>query len=104
MQEIIYKEVIKLFLSYHPCGVLSCVQLFAAPWTVAHQAPMSMEFSRQEITGAGCHFLFQGIFPIQGSSNPGIESASLASTALTGGFFTTCATWEVHSLSLLPLT
>ena len=28
--------------------VLSCVQLFAAPWTVAHQAPPSMEFSRQE--------------------------------------------------------
>ena len=35
------------------CGVisvlvLSCVQLFATPWTVAHQAPLSMGFSRQE--------------------------------------------------------
>ena len=28
--------------------VCSCVQLFATPWTVAHQAPLSMEFSRQE--------------------------------------------------------
>ena len=27
---------------------LSCVQLFATPWTVAHQAPLSMGFSRQE--------------------------------------------------------
>ena len=27
---------------------LSCVQLFATPGTVAHQAPPSMEFSRQE--------------------------------------------------------
>ena len=27
---------------------LSCVQLFVTPWTVAHQAPPSMEFSRQE--------------------------------------------------------
>ena len=27
---------------------LSCVQLFATPWTTAHQAPLSMEFSRQE--------------------------------------------------------
>ena len=27
---------------------LSHVQLFATPWTVAHQAPLSMEFSRQE--------------------------------------------------------
>ena len=27
---------------------LSRVQLFATPWTVAYQAPPSMEFSRQE--------------------------------------------------------
>ena len=28
--------------------VLSHVRLFATAWTVAHQAPLSMEFSRQE--------------------------------------------------------
>ena len=33
---------------YTPTRVLSCVQLFATPWTVAHQAPLPMEFSRQE--------------------------------------------------------
>ena len=27
---------------------LSCVRLFATPWTVAHQAPLSLGFSRQE--------------------------------------------------------
>ena len=27
---------------------LSSVQLFVTPWTVAHQAPLSMGFSRQE--------------------------------------------------------
>ena len=27
---------------------LSCVRLFATPWTAAHQAPPSMGFSRQE--------------------------------------------------------
>ena len=27
---------------------LSCVRLFVTPWTVAHQAPLSMGFSRQE--------------------------------------------------------
>ena len=27
---------------------LSCVQLLATPWTAAHQAPLSMGFSRQE--------------------------------------------------------
>ena len=29
--------------------ILSCVGLFAAPWTVGHQAPLPMEFSRQEL-------------------------------------------------------
>ena len=35
----------------HACmhaQLLSHVQLFAAPWTIAHQAHLSMEFSRQE--------------------------------------------------------
>ena len=41
---------------------LSCVWLFATPWTVPCQAPLSMEFSREE-TRVGCHFLLQGIFP-----------------------------------------
>ena len=30
------------------CEVLSCVQLFVILWTVAHQAPLFMEFFRQE--------------------------------------------------------
>ena len=30
------------------CESLSHVQLFAAPWTVALQAPLSMEFSSQD--------------------------------------------------------
>ena len=30
------------------CQLLSHVQLFATPWTVAHQAPLSMGFLRQE--------------------------------------------------------
>ena len=28
--------------------LLNCVRLFVTPWTVAHQGPLSMEFSRQE--------------------------------------------------------
>ena len=49
------------------CSVMS--QLFATPWTGACQAPLSMEFSRQEYW-SGLHALLQGIFPTQGS-NPG---------------------------------
>ena len=44
------------------------VWLFAAPWTVARQAPLSMGFSRQEYW-SGLSFLLQGIFPNQ-RSNP----------------------------------
>ena len=48
----------------------SHVQLFVTPWTVAHQALLSMGFSRQEYwSGLPC--LLQGIFPTQGS-NPGL--------------------------------
>ena len=35
--------------------------------------------------------------------NPGIKSVSLASLALTGGFFTTSATWEVQTLGYMHL-
>ena len=36
----------------------SRVRLCATLWRAAHQAPLSMGFSRQEI-GVGCHFLLQ---------------------------------------------
>ena len=45
--------------------VLSHVQLFAIPQTVARQAPLSMG-SPGKNTGVGCHFLLQGIFLTQG--------------------------------------
>ena len=46
---------------------LSPAQLFGTPWSVAHQAPWSMEFFRQEYwNGFPC--LLQGIFPTQGSN------------------------------------
>ena len=51
---------------------LSRVRLFATPWTVAHQAPPSMEFSRQEYWG-GLPFPSPGNLP-----GPGIEPGSPA--------------------------
>ena len=44
--------------------LLSHVQLFAAPWTVAHETPLSMRF-HDDHTGVDCHFLLQGIFLTQ---------------------------------------
>ena len=51
--------------------LLSCLQLSAIPWSVAHQAPLSMGFSRQEFWSR-LPFLTPGDLP-----NPGTESALL---------------------------
>ena len=45
--------------------MLSCIQLFVTSRTVAHQAPLPMEFSRQEWK-EWQEFLLQGIFPTKG--------------------------------------
>ena len=60
--------------------MLSHVQIFATPWTVACQAPLSMDFSRQEIW-SGLPFPTPEDLP-----DPEIE---LMSPALTGRLFTT---------------
>ena len=55
--------------------LLSHVRLFATPWTVAHQTPQSMEFSRQE---------YWSVLPLPSPGdlpNPGIEPGSPASQA-----------------------
>ena len=54
-------------------AVESLSRVFVTPGTVAHQAPLSMGFSRQEYWSGisfnwHCHFLLQGIFPTQGSN------------------------------------
>ena len=75
----------------------SHVQLFVTPWTVARQAPLSMGFSRQEY--------WSGVPrpPPGDPPNPGIEPTSLESPLLTGGFFTTSATWDPAGCAANPL-
>ena len=62
--------------------MLNCfshVQLFGTPWTIAHQAPLSMRFPRQEYwSGLPCP-------PPGDLPDPGIKPTSLTS-----------ATWEAH--------
>ena len=56
-----------------------CVRLFAIPWTVACQSPLSMGFSRQE---------YWHLLPCplpRDLCDPGIKVASLRSPALAGG-------------------
>ena len=55
------------FLMMHMCvpGHFSYIRLFVTLWAVAHQAPLSMGFSRQEHwSGLPCRL--QGIFPTWG--------------------------------------
>ena len=71
--------------------MLNCVQLFAT-----HQAPLSMEFSRQEYW-SWLPFPTPGDLP-----NPWIKPGSLASPELAGGFFTTSAEIVYLRLGLEP--
>ena len=94
-------HLLKLFVvCVHMCTVV--FDSFVTLETVAHQTPLSTEFSRQEY-GRELPFPPPGDLP-----NPGIKPTSLESPALAGGFFTTSATWEVtcyHPLSVgLPLS
>ena len=61
--------------------LLSCVRLFGTPWTVAHQAPLSMGFSWQEYWSG---YLFPSPRDL---SKPGIELASLALQSEPQGSF-----------------
>ena len=65
--------------------VLSRVQLFMTPLTVARQASLSMGFPGKN--WSGLPLPFPGDLP-----DPGMELTS----ALTGIFFTTSTTWEAH--------
>ena len=72
----------------HVLSHFSHVRLFVILWTVAHQDPLFMGFSRQEFwSGLPCP-------PPRDLPNPGIEPVSLKSPALVGGFLTTSATQE----------
>ena len=68
-------------------GLLSCmlshfsyVQLFVIPWTISCQAPLPIEFSRQEYW-SGMLFPSPGDLP-----NSGIQPVSPVSPTLAGGF------------------
>ena len=82
---IMNTDYLIMFLLLHVLSHFSHVRLFATPWTVALQAPLSMGFSRQEYW-SGLPLPPPGDLP-----NPGIQPTSLKSPTLAGGFFTTIA-------------
>ena len=76
---------------------LSRVLTLCDPWTEARQAPLLMEFSRQEYS-VECHSLLQGIFSIQGS-NPRL----LYLQHWQADSFTTSDTWEALQIKIRVL-
>ena len=77
------------------CTVHAQVCDFVTPWTLAHQAPLSMVFSRQEYwSGLPC--------PSPGDlPNPGIKPTSLASPGIGRQILYHCTTWEASQFIIL---
>ena len=90
---------IRLFVFFCCCWVIcinSHVQLSTTPWTVAHQAPLSMEFPRQEY--------WSGFpFPITGESSQPRDQILVS--CIAGGFFTirSCKRF-LYILEIKPLS
>ena len=74
------------------CVLTSVVSKSAIPWSIAHQAPLTMGLSRQE------YWSVLPCPPPGDPPNPGTEPASLMSPASAGMFFNTSTTWEALHL------
>ena len=80
---VFLKSYYLFIFSFSHLTMLSCVQVFATPWTVVPQAPVSMGFSKQE---------YWSVLPFPPPRNlpePGMELASTTFPVSAGGFFTT---------------
>ena len=78
------------------CQVISVVSDYVTLWTVAHQAPLSMGFSRQE-------YWSELPCPPPGDlPDPGIEPVSLMSPGLEGRFFTTNISYYLKLVGYMP--
>ena len=86
-KEWIFAEQYYSLLSY--VSFLSCIQLFLQPWTIAHQAPLSMGFPKQE------HWSRLPLPSLGDLPDPGIKCES---PALAGGFFTTAPPGKLYNL------
>ena len=80
--------------SWFICAMLSwfsCFWLLVISWTIAHQASLSMRFSREEYW-SGFPFPTPGDLP-----DVGIEPEYINSPVLARGSFTISTTWEAQS-------
>ena len=75
----------------------SCARLFATLWTIALQALLSMEFSRQE------YWTVLPCAPLVDLPDSGFKPTSLMSPILASGLFTIWATWEDQGWRYIPV-
>ena len=87
------KQVLQLYTNsvLYVLSHFSQVWLLATPWTVAHQAPLSMEILQARILE------WVAISSSKGSSQPQDQTHVLTSPALAGKFFTTSTSWEAQT-------
>ena len=83
MEVILVKYIIHVSV-HRVCVLGSHVQLVSTPWTVAHQVPLSVEFSRQKYWNA---YLFSSPGDLPNPANepwsPALQADSLLSAATT---------------------
>ena len=78
--------------------VLSHIQPFVTPWTVARQAPLSMRFSRQAYWNGA------DIYSLRGSSRPKDRTCISCVSNIAGGFFATVRKVREKSVWKDPIT
>ena len=83
---IVYGYIILLCMHVSMLSHFSCVRLFVTPWTVACQAPLSVD-SQGKNTGVGCRLLLWGIL-LTWWSNPGLLCIS----------YTIIRKWTLYSI------
>ena len=84
-------------LTVYACMIshFSHIWLFVTLWTIAHQALLSVIFSRHEYQ-SGLPCTLPGDLP-----DPGIKPMPLMSPSLVDGFFIISAAWEAHSYGMI---
>ena len=85
-----YVSLSKVFINHHVFSCVSHVRLFAIPWTIVCQAPLSMGFPPARYwSQLPCP-------PLGDLPYSGIEPVSPETPTLASRFFTCWATWEAH--------
>ena len=93
----------KIYLPYYVCVCqsLGCVRFFATPWTVAHQAPLSLGILQARRLEWVAYAFSRGMFPTQ-ESNQGLLHCRRILYQLSYQLCLSCLVFSLYCLFLLP--